>query len=540
MPATLAIPVSALEEEWFVRTFYAALDRAIEAPQMLWIVVDHSNEGDILLQCYRQARPRRRVLELRVEETDPAMVWTDLVGTADELGALTTLGDSEAVFLYGGALLHHELLRPWKSGLEALSAGWRRAVVAPIHRRTVSALPDLVKPAAGCSSIEVPEFRNTSRAVRVALAHDLVREAWPDPAPADVAELLIERDPASRTELQRWVEHCAVVAESAAGASVPPSTFSSFPRVHSFPRPIRSKTSLAAKFEMIKADIAETDRAYADWRNEPLFSPVQDAIAPFASHDPRSWFVTAVSYAACQYFDAAAPVVFRLSELIVGDDGLLRFDREPGFFRDLRALRTYFQHGLDLSSDKNRLTYNTVIAWFRDRCEADDPGREHWRALSASFLDSWQDVTRRMTHIARRALDAPNREHVARELDKESGRLPEWRWRQIVQAAAEDLGLATDAGAFLRSHLQEMGEALRKTAPSKDAIESAARRLAEVWLIKIADMAPVNGSDFIARGLTPGPRVGAALRLARELWPKDRSMSKAELISLVLEKLGPA
>lgn len=539
MPATLAISVSALEEDWFARTFYAALDQAIESAQMLWIVVDHANEGDILLQCYRQARPQRRVLELRVEETDPAMVWTDIVGTADELGALATLGDNDAVFLSGGALLHYELLVGWRSALEALSAGWRRAVVAPIHRRTVMESPGLIE-GGRSAAIHVPDFRQTSRAVRVALARELLREAWPAEAPADVAELLIERNPASRTELQRWVDHCAVVAESADGASLPPATLNSLPRVHSFPRPSRSKASLAAELESIRLHIAETDHAYADWRNEPLFFPVQDAIAPFASHDPRSWFVTGVSYAACQYFDAADPVVFALSEVTVGEDGLLRFDREPDFFRDLRALRTFFQHGLDLRSDKNRLTYDTVIAWFRARCGADDPRREHWRALSASFLDSWHNVAQRMTRVARRALDAPNRDLVERQLDRISGRLPEWRWREIVQAAAADLGLATDAAAFLRIHLQEMAEALRKAAPSKTTIDSVARRLAEPRLISMAAMAPVDGSDFVGRGLTPGPRVGAAIRLARELWEKDRSLSKAALISVVLERLGPA
>lgn len=540
MPATLAISVSALEEEWFARTFYTALDSAIDAAQVLWIVVDHSNEGDILLQCYRLARPQRRVLEVRIEESDPAMVWTDLVGTADELGALTTVGDGEAVFLYGGALLHHELLVRWKSALEALSAGWRRAVVAPIHRRTVMESPGLVGTAGRCATIEVPDFRKTSRATRVALTHALVHEVWPGPAPPDVADLLIERNPASRTELQRWVEHCALVAESGDGTSLPPAILGALPRVHSFPRAVRSKASLAAKLETIRTNIAETDRAYADWRNEPLFFPVQDAIAPFAYHDPRSWFVTGVSYAACQYFDAADPAVFSLSQLTFGEDGLLRFEREPDFFRDLRALRTFFQHGLDLRSDKNRLTNDTVIAWFRAQCGADEPGREHWRALSASFLESWQEITERMTRVVRRAPDAPNREQIEREIDKISARLPEWRWRQIVQAAAADLGIATDAAAFLRMHLQPIGEEMRKAAPDKDAIESVARRLAEGRLLTMADVLPVDGGDFIARGLAKGPRVGAALRLAREQWQQNRGVSKADLISLVLEQLGPA
>lgn len=426
------------------------------------------------------------------QSTTPSVEWT------------TAHGDGEAVFLYGGALLHHELLVRWQSALEALSAGWRRAFVAPIHRRTVMEAPGLVKTAGRCGTIEVPEFRNTSRAVRVALAHELVREVWPGPAPADVAHLLIERNPASRTELQRWVEHCARVAESGDGASLSPGTFGALPRVHSFPRAVRSKASLAAKLETIRANIAETDRAYADWRNEPLFFPVQDAIAPFAFHEPRSWFVTGVSYAACQYFDAADPAVFSLSQLAVGDDGRLRFEREPDFFRDLRALRTFFQHGLDLRSDKNRLTHDIVVAWFRSRCGSDEPRREHWRGLSASFLESWQEVTERMVRVARRAADAPNREQIERELDKVSARLPEWRWRQIVQAAAEDLGIAVDAAAFLRIHHQPLGEEMRKAAPGKDAVESVARRLAEGRLLAMADMLPVMVVTSSRVALRPG------------------------------------
>ena len=522
------IPVSMVDDTWFERDFAPAVGSAIATRSGLWIVVEHPDEGDLLLRRVRSERPRDVVQDIELAAIDPGASWMDVVGNGDDPGMFTKLRGAEALFVYGGAHIHHSFLASWSELLRFLSANANCAVVSTIHRRTVRDAPHLLDNM--WSRFDVPTFGSVARGDRVSLTASLLARAGVSTSDAILAETLVDRGPASRTELERWIETCAQSAADRADGTVDLAAVARLPRHHSYPRSQRSQSQLSADFQAICHMLEETDRAHADWRGSALFSPVRGPVNPFASHDPRGWFIGTVSYAACQYFDACDPVIFRLSELVV-DNKVLAFRHPPPFLQDLRALRTYFQHGLDWNSEKDCHTRDVVLSWFKTHSGTTEPQREHWRGLCSAFLTTWIEMARQTHRAMSEALDALNREQIESELDRAGKRLPEHVWGDLVRGAATTLGQPIDTRVFVRTHMSALAEALKQAAPHSSALLDVARKIVERHMLRVAALPPVTGEDVIRAGFAPGPVVGKMLRAIHKLWERNPALTREELLT---------
>jgi hypothetical protein len=527
-----SLPVSLVTLDWIHDKVVTPLTSAIDdGRSVVWLVVDHPNEGDALLEWYRSSSGADSQ-ELEIEPDDPALAWANLFGEDGTPGILGRLKARTPCLAFGAAHLHHETLSRWIPVLELCAKAVACTFILPVHRRTTTEMPQLLD---GRCAIVIPQLSSFSRAESVGVVCELL-EIDGEPGLA-LAQVLVDAGPLNRTELAAWLEYAEGEHSMSRVPALPPP---SRPRMHCYPQRVRDRSLLEAEWRTISSLIEDTDAAFAAWMGEKLFSPVRGASAPFDTFDPKAWFVGLVSYAACRYFDASEATFPSASQLAVSSDGSLRFDRAPGFLHDLRLLRTMFQHSLDWSRREDLETHDLAAAWFKKHCGEAAPRRDQWRRLCGMFLDEWKAFAEGLLRVIKQGPHAANNQLIREELARSVGRLPAHRWELLVKEACTALAIDVDVDRFLRTHHPELVADLRRSCASAAAVESVARTLVEKSILEIRVGPPINGNDLIAAGVPQGPRVRAGLAIAKRLFGAGSAMAKPELLEAVLAELAAA
>ena len=205
----------------------------------------------------------------------------------------------------------------------------------------------------------------------------------------------------------------------------------------------------------------------------------------------------------------------------------------------IRALRTWSFHNLGLDSDRDLQLSRRVERWFLQTCGEAPPGDEaRWNACFDRMCGLVGDVVERCRRAIAEALSAEDGgEAVVNDLRHRIER--SWaahRFDALAGDVATRLGIRVDVPKFRKPRLGAWRAFLHKLADDDDPTE-AMERLMERELLEYVDgLLPIGGRDIMAAfDLPPGPEVGSALRLARELFAAG-TRSKEELLATLRER----
>ena len=187
----------------------------------------------------------------------------------------------------------------------------------------------------------------------------------------------------------------------------------------------------------------------------------------------------------------------------------------------IHALRTWISHNVGFSSGRDAAISKRVSVWFLTWCNATEPRDEDaWRTC---FRELCNEVGM-IVQYCQDALAAIVRDGEERELIEELRRRLDrlwstYRFDELVIESCTRLAVNVDVPRFRDQKLSKWREFLA-TVPDEDDPQRAVMRLIERDVIDhTSDVLPIGGEDVMdVLGLSPGPRVGDALRRARELF----------------------
>lgn len=253
-------------------------------------------------------------------------------------------------------------------------------------------------------------------------------------------------------------------------------------------------------------------------------------------------FIRCVAYTFVLYYEAgevAVPYLVGLWDAFALDgSGRIR-EHRPRVGR----LRTYLQHNLSPASSTDQATRTTCEAWFGENCGTPVPSsEEEWSAgLNALLAEARTFLTTLLECL--------------RAVERDEGRdgiLDGWLFRisryhppeafdEVIAEAATDLGRThLDVVRFRKRFYDQWMDRLSYLTGGYDFRNEARRLVETALLVDAAAGMPITGTDVINElGIAPGPEVGAALTLARQVFdaqPTDRETLLARLQEKLKER----
>ena len=186
---------------------------------------------------------------------------------------------------------------------------------------------------------------------------------------------------------------------------------------------------------------------------------------------------------------------------------------------NVRCLRTYLQHNLNLDSEHDLETQRRSEDWFAQSCGSTMPGTDkEWNDCVAHLLkDSEGLLTAAIACV--RAIEQDESSHIV--IQQWSVRLrryhPLHEFEKLVAVVVHDLGQdSLDVKKITARFYEKWSKELRSR--SEDYIfEEEARRQIEHTILSEAELPPpISGPDVMREfGMPPGSKVGEFLRFAR-------------------------
>ncbi len=526
-------PISVVEPGWLEAEFLPAVARAVwarPAANIVWLLTDANGEAEYLLEHCRVhfVTARQPWCEVLVDAADPLTIWQNLIGTQDDRSPATECVPNTVFAVRGGCWCPASFLRNRGKELSLIFGGLGGTALFPVFHDTYA---ELERERAADALVVVPPFPAAAMERRRAVALALVEEAFPNGMPEErerAARELLGAGPASRSELQRWIDYYA-----ASGPDGLQAVAKGAPRIPRDPRiapDVRTKAELSALLRGGMVALRSASERFRAWAGAPLLEPIVEPPDPFQSSDPRSWFIGCVSFLACYLFDAAdarlEPLWRYYVDTAAGD---VRVGPVPPFYDALRVLRTVQQHGLRPSV--NRKTLDAASAWFRAHSGVGSPGAGHWRGLTARLLLEWNEAAERLRAVVATLAESPMRDAVEAVLDLQSRRMPKQFWREQVMAAASEFRADVDVERVLDKHLDAFRRSAQDTALTGPALEQFLRDQAIRAVAEESARCPVTIADLQAVGIPPGPLLGLARKYTEAEWQRNPHQSKHDLLA---------
>ena len=271
------------------------------------------------------------------------------------------------------------------------------------------------------------------------------------------------------------------------------------------------------RFAELNAAVVELRRSLRSFVGETALGEIH--IRPPARENDEASFMRLVNWSYVLLFEVGRISVPYLMKL-PGTTGraVERLQEGRGVVHDLR---TWSSHNIGFSTERDVAISKRVSAWFLAQCKATEPRNEEaWRLC---FERLCSDVGMIVEHcgvaLASIAGDMDEQgaiEELRHRLDRS---WPADRFDEIIVDTCTRLGVSLDVAGFRSQRLAKWRDFLA-TVPDADDPRRAVTRLIERDVVDHTnDVLPIGGEDVMASlGMPPGPRVGDALRRARELF----------------------
>lgn len=205
----------------------------------------------------------------------------------------------------------------------------------------------------------------------------------------------------------------------------------------------------------------------------------------------------------------------------------------------IRALRTWSFHNVGFESDRDLQLSRQVERWFLETCGRSPPeDQTSWNVCFERAGDLVIEVVAQCQRAVAGVLSTSDGEAVIKDLRHRLER--SWapdRFDALLGDVATRLDVRVDVPRFRRARLDRWRSFLLDLADDDDPNEAVERLMERDLLEYIDGVLPISGRDIMARfGMLPGPRVGAMLRVARELFAAG-TRNKEDLMATLSERL---
>lgn len=206
----------------------------------------------------------------------------------------------------------------------------------------------------------------------------------------------------------------------------------------------------------------------------------------------------------------------------------------------IRALRTWSFHNVGFESDRDLQLSRQVERWFLDSCGRSPPeDRTNWNTCCDRVGGLVVEVVSQCQRAVAGVLSTSDGEAVIEDLRHRLER--SWapdRFDALLGDVATRLDVRVDVPRFRRARLDRWRSFLLDLADDDDPINAVERLMERDLLEYIDGVLPISGRDIMAGfGIPLGPRVGAMLRVARELFAAG-TRNREELMAALSERLA--
>lgn len=501
----------------------------VQGPRgLVWLPCDHPEDGDFLLAGIGDAleRARKPVRWVKVPRDDPATVWAQLLGETSRCGVLGGVPRGTTVLVEAGATLPADGFRHHVATIARVSAGGAISLIWPVHR-------DVLGRRGGLRSTGVvmrtrsfvrPESRALRTSTEVLALLDPEQRLGPRP---DVARSLVLGRPHSRGELRVWIKHCL---DSGTCANLPPS----IARENGTPSPLINADILQDSIQTGISACERLSQFYQEWYGTRiLLMPHLDL--PNPDHDMRSFFIACVSWLSALLFDSSAPAFRGTIARLEPGGSCVRFAvGVPVFLRDLRTLRTYFQHGLDWSREHDAKTRDQVSQWFYARCGKSVPESTSWRRLALCLLKDWVAFVLHVEHSSVLAKTAGS-EEIRAQLKTAFFDIDPQEWVTLFVKATEEFAPHLKGSELERRR----GDHARKELRDSPVVPGQEREQAGIIVrrivLEIGAECPLTGKELLDAGFRDR-EISVARKFADQLYRDNPRLSSMELLERCIER----
>ena len=271
------------------------------------------------------------------------------------------------------------------------------------------------------------------------------------------------------------------------------------------------------RFAELNAAVVELRRSLRIFVGETALGEIH--VRPPARENDEASFMRLVNWSYVLLFELGRITVPYLTKLpSVTGQAANRFQEGREIVHDLR---TWSSHNIGFSSERDAAISKRVSTWFLAQCKATEPQDEGaWRLCFERLCSEVGMIVEHcrnaLASIAGNVDEAGAIEELRHRLDRS---WPPERFDEIVADTCIRLGVSLNVPGFRGQRLAKWREFLA-TVPDADDPRGAITRLIERDVADHTnDVLPISGNDVMASlALPPGPRVGAAIRRARELF----------------------
>ena len=204
---------------------------------------------------------------------------------------------------------------------------------------------------------------------------------------------------------------------------------------------------------------------------------------------------------------------------------------------NVRQLRTYLHHNLNLGTERDSRLQAQCETWFYETCGSRIPGNDNeWCSCLVTLLKDAVGFLQTTINIIREIEKDEAQDMI---LDQWAIELRNFRhkheFERVTAVVARDLGHEfLDVPTICNRYYDKWSKQLRLKVGQYD-FEDEARRLIEYTLITDAELPlPVSGSDIMTRfGLPPGPDIRDLLKIAKSIYEANPCSRE-----VLLDKLG--
>lgn len=289
------------------------------------------------------------------------------------------------------------------------------------------------------------------------------------------------------------------------------------------------------RFAELNAAVAELRRSLRIFVGETALGEIH--VRPPAQENDEASFMRLVNWSYVLLFEAGRVTVPYLMKLPGATEHRERRFQEGR--RVVHDLRTWISHNIGFSSERESAISKRVSVWFLSQCKATEPQEEDaWRLCFERLCSEVGMIVEHcrnaLASVAGDMDEAGAIEELRHRLDKS---WPPERFDEIVVDTCTRLGVSLNVPGFRGQRLAKWRRFLA-IVPDADDPRGAVTRLIERDVVDHTnDVLPIGGEDVIASlDLPPGPRVGDALRRARDVFRSGIRDPKQLLVRLQLEE----
>lgn len=204
-------------------------------------------------------------------------------------------------------------------------------------------------------------------------------------------------------------------------------------------------------------------------------------------------------------------------------------------------LRTYLQHNLDLTKQRNQKMEQYCGSWFRSVCATSYPNTS----------DDWEQCLKKLLVDARNFLDEiiiciqnieadESIDQIIKDWNFYRDRYhPPYEFENLISKVASDMGRdLIDSNKLCKKFYNDWKKALEHLNPGY-SFEIEARKLIEYTLLtEMTSVMPITGIDIMSYfEVEPGPRVNELLKIAKKIF-EEELCNKDDLLKKIKEHEG--